>query len=122
MSNVKPGQMAKIIKPHFRHGSIVEVMRDSTQEERNELVALEAEWALAGKTWLCRLITGSRGIDIDTGAATYLYPSDEAWIADMYLRPIGGLSDDAIDESRAWLPPVPLPTIDPTLIPEKESA
>lgn len=43
-------------------------------------------------------------------------------ICDRALRPIRDPGDDAVDESAAWLPPVPLPAIDPTLIPEKEEA
>lgn len=122
MSNVKPGQIAKIIKPHFRHGSILEVVRDSTQQEREALIALEVEWSLSRKVWLVRLITGSRGVDSGTGSAIYLYPGEEAWIDDAYLRPINDPGDDAADESRAWLPPIPLPTILPEMIPAKEEA
>lgn len=42
-------------------------------------------------------------------------------VYDGVLKPIRDPGDDAIDESKAWLPPVPLPAIDPSLIPEKES-
>lgn len=41
--------------------------------------------------------------------------------ADEVLRPIRNPGDDAVDESKAWLPPVPLPAIDPSLLPAKES-
>lgn len=44
------------------------------------------------------------------------------FIEDCALRPIRDPGDDAVDESAAWLPPVPLPAIDPSLLPEKESA
>lgn len=36
--------------------------------------------------------------------------------ADDVLRPIRNPGDDAVDESKAWLPPVPLPVIDPQLL------
>lgn len=42
--------------------------------------------------------------------------------ADDHLRPIRNPGDDAVDESKAWLPPVPLPTINPEMIPTKEEA
>jgi len=42
--------------------------------------------------------------------------------ADSHLRPIRNPGDDAADESKSWLPPVPLPTINPELIPSKEKA
>jgi len=35
---------------------------------------------------------------------------------DFRLRPIRDPGDDAVDESKAWLPPVPLPIIDPELL------
>lgn len=35
---------------------------------------------------------------------------------DCCLRPIRNPGDDAADESKAWLPPVPLPVIDPQLL------
>lgn len=35
---------------------------------------------------------------------------------DAWLRPIRDPGDDAVDESKAWLPPVPLPTIEPHLL------
>ncbi|MGJ7529839.1 hypothetical protein [Variovorax sp. GB1P17] len=43
-------------------------------------------------------------------------------IYDSSLRPIRDPGDDAVDESKAWLPPVPLPAICPEMIPEKEGA
>lgn len=33
-------------------------------------------------------------------------------IADRTLRPIRNHGDDAVDESTAWLPPVPLPAVE----------
>lgn len=38
------------------------------------------------------------------------------WLEDCCLRPIRDPGDDAVDESKAWLPPVPLPTIEPHLL------
>lgn len=35
---------------------------------------------------------------------------------DRCLHPIRDPGDDAADESKAWLPPVPLPTIEPHLL------
>jgi hypothetical protein len=43
-------------------------------------------------------------------------------MSDNFIRPIRDPGDDAVDESKAWLPPVPLPTINPELIPSKEKA
>ena len=120
--NCKPGEMAKVVEPHFRHGSIVEVVRDCSPEERAQLIEHDTGWSAVGQVWLCKLITGSRGLDFDTGFATYLYPGAEAWFADMYLRPIRDPGDDTTDESAAWLPPVPFPAIDPSLLPAKEAA
>lgn len=102
--NCKPGVMAEVIRPHFRHGVIVEVVRECTQAERADLVTLEKEWSECGHVWLCGLATGSRGIDTATGKAAYLLPGDEAFIADKYLRPIRDPGDDTQDETLYWLP------------------
>lgn len=42
-------------------------------------------------------------------------------VSDHLLRPIRDPGEDAEDESRAWLPPVPLPTIEPTLLPKEKT-
>lgn len=41
---------------------------------------------------------------------------------DACLIPLRHPGDDAVDESKAWLPPVPLPKIEPALLPAKEAA
>jgi hypothetical protein len=102
--NVKPGMMAKIVEPHFRYGTIVEVVRDTPLEERNDLVACDIEWAECGHIWFCRLMTGARALDTDTGKATYLYPGDECWVADKYLRPLSDPDEGAADGSLQDLP------------------
>jgi hypothetical protein len=43
-------------------------------------------------------------------------------VYDGVLKPVRDPGDHAVDESTAWLPPAPLPKIDPSLLPEKESA
>lgn len=102
--NCKPGDMAKVIEPHFRHGAIVEVVRSCTSAERVMLIQQDPEWRAPLQIWFCKLITGSRGIDVDTGFATYLYPGAEAWFADAYLRPIRDPGEDAVDETLQRLP------------------
>lgn len=58
----------------------------------------------------------------------FIYPevlnvqSQFAAYQDSCLRPLLRPGDEAADESKAWLPPVPLPTIDPSLLPVKEHA
>lgn len=37
-------------------------------------------------------------------------------VADDCLRPLRNPGDDAVDESKAWLPPVPLTAIEPSLL------
>lgn len=102
--NCKPGDLAVVVRPHFRHGAIVSVLRECSPKERDALIALEREWGECGFVWLCGMVTGSRGVDNATGRAAYLYPGDEAWIADKYLRPIRDPGDDAKDETLQWLP------------------
>lgn len=102
--NCKPGDMAEVVRPHFRHGAIVGVQRECSPVERIFLVALDREWGECGPVWLCAMATGGRGVDNATGHAAYLYPGDEAWIADKYLRPIRDPGDDARDEMLRPLP------------------
>lgn len=97
--NCNPGTMARIVKPHLRHGTIVEVLCDWTQADRDELIAHDVAWAMCGHVWLCKLLTGAKAIRFGAGKAAYLYPGDEAWIADRYLRPISDPDECAWNES-----------------------
>lgn len=102
--NVKPGDFAKIIQPHFRAGTFVTVTEACTAADLRMLCAIEPDWAHAGLVWLCRLMTGSKAIYSDTGAAGYLLPGDEAWIADVYLRRIDPEADDTTEDTAERLP------------------
>jgi hypothetical protein len=102
--NVKPGEMAKIVQPHLRHGGIVEVVRAGALSEIAALVAHDPSWRVCGHVWFCRLMTGSKSIDIETGHQSYVYPGDDCWIADIYLRPIRGAGDDEADDTLLELP------------------
>lgn len=54
------------------------------------------------------------------GGRAHIDDHGKAWshglIQDRHIRPIRDQGDDAVDESKAWLPPVPLPTIEPHLL------
>lgn len=102
--NCKPNDLAVVVRPHFRHGVVVGVVRGVEPRERANLIALDPAWDESGHIWLCSLVTGSRGVNDSTGQAAYLLPGDEAWIADQYLRPIRDPGDDAVDETLQWLP------------------
>lgn len=97
--NVKPNDFAKVIPPHFRAGTFVTVTEACSASDLWMLCSIEPDWAHAGQVWLCRLLTGSKAIVSDTGMAGYLYPGDEAWIADVYLRRIDPEADDTTENT-----------------------
>lgn len=109
--NVKTGDFAKVVPPHFRAGTFVTVLEACTAEEFAMLCAGEAEWLDAGHVWSCRLVTGSSGVMAATMANAYFLPGDEAWIADKYLRRIDpvffGLDFAATEHSE----PAPQPAV-----------
>lgn len=103
--NCKPGDLAMVVR---------------TKEQGKFLLGLVGEVLCAhadpaGPAWVLRFphevthpATGERSTDVAA--------------LDAWLRPLRALGDDAVDESVAWLPPVPLPVIDPALLPEKAAA
>jgi hypothetical protein len=102
--NCKPGDLAVFVRSYIgNEGKIVRILRLADVHERRDYDPSEIIWATDRPVldtfggWGCTAI-------------------------DSYLRPIRDPGDDAVDESKAWLPPVPLPTINPELIPSKEKA
>jgi hypothetical protein len=102
--NVKPGEFAKVIQPHFRAGVLVTVAEACSPADFAMLCSTDAEWAGVGQVWLCRLLTGSKAIHSETGTAGYLVPGDESWIADVYLRRIDPEADDTTEDTAERLP------------------
>ncbi len=107
--NCKPGDLARIVHPFTAHGvgRFVEVVRLSRHFER--LGGRDFRHLMPGPGWVCR-----GNVPADDGLVL-----KELVVADECLRPIRDPGDDAVDESKAWLPSVPLPTIDPSLLPAK---
>jgi hypothetical protein len=101
--NVKPGDFAKVVPPHFRAGVLVTVKEACAPTDFAMLCATDPEWSEARDVWLCALLTGSRGIEIGAGTA-YLLPGDKAWIADAYLRRITPKADDTTEDAAERLP------------------
>jgi hypothetical protein len=104
--NCKPGDLARVIN-------------DRTARELGIVDKFFRLTHVAGKTGDGSLCWAFEGPPIP-------HPSDR-WttydgISDAILRPVRDPGDDAQDESRAWLPPVPLATVDPSLLPAKEQA
>lgn len=106
--NVKPGDLAKIVAPHFRAGVLVSVDSSCTAADRDTLVATESSWAECGQIWMCRLLTGSRGVNVDIGSA-YLLPGDDVWVDDKYLRRIDPKADDTDEAVSAPAPRLAVP-------------
>ena len=101
--NVKPGDFAKVIPPHFRAGTLVSVKAPCTPEDFAMLCTTDATWAAAEQVWLCSLLVGATGIDM-TGARRYFFPGDEAWFEDKYLRRIDPEADDTTEDTAERLP------------------
>lgn len=114
--NCKPGDLARIVD---LHPALSEV-RDRIVQLTDEPPVMqdgEAYWRLTKRVDFVLTGNGRRG-------DANFYIGESVWfdmLQDRLLRPIRNPGDDAVDESKAWLPPVPLPAIDPSLIPEKET-
>lgn len=87
-------------------------------------LAIVVDSADGDQTFLGRVLTTVLLIDHKDGRAAWLTepilkdPRDGVsilWL-DTSLKPIRDPGDDAVDESKAWLPPVPLPILDPSLL------
>jgi hypothetical protein len=99
--NCKPGQLAVIVKSVAgNEGKIVRCIR---------FIGKVDGWVGDDRWEIDCTLIGLRGARTRS-------------VQDSYLRPIRDPGDDAVDESAAWLPPVPLPAIDPEMIPVKEKA
>jgi len=112
MNNVKPGDLARIVAPYEPNGidHFVEVVRRAKKFERLGECFFEHEGLIQG--WVC---TGC--VPMWDG-----FIARELVIADECLRPIRDPGDDAVDESKAWYPLVPLPKNEPALLLGKERA
>lgn len=101
--NCVPGDIARIVgNSHGNNDRLVEVLRADR----------------APGWWLCKALSP---LSIwDMGCKTYP-PGTEVLMADVCLRPIRDPGENARDETLSWKP-VPLPTINPELIPSKEKA
>lgn len=104
--NCKPGDLAVIVRSMAgNEGKIVRCVRLADSSE-----AKEAGFDMRPEVWV-----------LEKPLMTRLgFPASLCY--DAHLRPIRDPGDDAVDESTAWLPPVPLPAIDPTLLPERADA
>lgn len=99
--NCKPGDLAVVIKSDAgNEGVILRCIRLSGVAS---WLGPRGETTLSPVWKVDRLLTDWQGASNDE-------------IADDQLRPIRDPGDDAIDESKAWLPPVPLPAIEPSLL------
>lgn len=101
--NCKPGDMARIVWPHFRAGTFVSVLSACAEEDFQMLCTVEPEWRSETGIWLCSLATGTRGIN-DIGLPDYFLPGDEVWVVDRYLQPIRPQADDHCEENLDHLP------------------
>jgi hypothetical protein len=105
--NCKPGDLAIVVDAlHNKNaiGTLVEVLRPAIDGERigggGRIVRGDS-----GHGWVvCR--PGGGPIDAWSSAG-FAFKATEALCLDRHLRPIRDPGDDATDESRAWLPPVP---------------
>jgi len=108
--NCRPGDLARIVAPYAPSGvgRIVEVVRRAKKFESLGECNFEHNGPTLG--WVC----------IGSVPQWDGFVARELVIADECLRPIRNPGDDAVDESKAWLPPVP--TINPQPVRTKENA
>jgi hypothetical protein len=87
--NCVPRDIARIVgNSHGNNDRLVEVLRADGA----------AGW------WLCKALSP---LSIWDMRCEIYPPGTEVLMADVCLRPIRNPGDDAVDESHAWLPPVP---------------
>jgi len=106
--NCVPGDMAVIVRSSRQEniGAIVEVLRPATS---NGFAVGEAHfecgtwWNRGGDSFIWVVKATGRKLVASNGT----FSSTERLFSDHNLRPIRPQSDDAQDESAAWLPPVP---------------
>jgi hypothetical protein len=99
MSNVKPGDMAKIVAPHKQVGMVVEVLRPIEEGEKRMLLEGSCDYTLNHIVWGCKIFGGGRSLDVKGGGYYYALPGEDCLIWDGYLRRIEpGEPDEAIDE------------------------
>jgi hypothetical protein len=92
--NCKPGDLAAIVREMLPGTPCGLIGRHVTLTSLDLNDAYEPSWNYDGPTLL----------------TPYGFPAEV--IPDRCLRPIRDPGDDAVDESRAWLPPVPLPLLE----------
>lgn len=113
--NCKPGDLAILVcEDKGCECNIGAILRVGKAAECDEPGDTRAYWEFSEPTRLLKIFSIEGEVSWDDGTLGV--------VCDSYLVPFQAPADDAVDESKAWLPPVPLPTIDPSLLPEKESA
>lgn len=100
--NCKPGDLARIVGLHPAL---------SEAQDRVVLLANEAPVIQSGEAYW-RLTKRVEFVLTGNGRCgdTDFYIGEAVWfdmLQDKYLRPIRNPGDDAVDESKAWLPPAP---------------
>lgn len=116
--NCRPGELAYIFRSVAgNYGKTVTCIRLAVPED----FAREHEIVPRGPCWIVdrdlMSIISARLVD----GTFERYEMPTRICPDAILRPLRDPGDDAVDQTLAWKP-VPLPTIEPTLIPKKESA
>lgn len=95
--NCKPGDLAVIVRSQCgNEGRIVRVLRYVGKKRFTSGKTYQDCWLLEGRLVERCLLAEQLGGDA-------IQPDDR-------LRPIRDPGDDAVDESKAWLPPVPTKT------------
>jgi hypothetical protein len=99
--NVKPGDMAKVIGNELGSGSIVEVLRSSTEDDLSGVIDLFGLYAVRvkGPWWVVRLLNGSSLYDQFDGGRGYAMPGEIVQCRDAALRRIDPKADDAEDSA-----------------------
>lgn len=97
MSNVKQGDMAKVVAPHANAGLVVEVLLPASESDMNMLVGHGYSPHII--VWICKIFGGGVALDPYENKRRYVYPGYESLIWDRHLRRIKpGEPDETIEE------------------------
>lgn len=88
MTNVKPGDMAKVVPPHQNVGMIVEVLEPMTEADRVMLLDYSSDYRNGLVIWRCKIFSGGLSLDLTTRSKGYVYPGFVSLIWDAHLRRI----------------------------------
>lgn len=87
-TNVKPGDMARVVRPHKNVGLIVEVLEPANEADHEMLLDYSSDYDGSQVIWQCKIFGGGMSLDVIKNERTYALPGFVSLIWDQHLRRI----------------------------------